>query len=97
MNTFLNWSVPGKFLLSSVDFENSSSALSCFLSSVVGISTITLHNRSPLPLDLMWLAPLPFILKIFPVWVYGGILSEIFFSKEEPKAEKAEESEKGET
>ena len=42
-----------------------------------GVSTITLHNISPLLLSLTTDAPLPLILKIFPVCVCAGIFNEI--------------------
>jgi hypothetical protein len=41
---------------------------------------MTLHKISPLLLSLTIDAPLPLILKTFPVWVLEGIFSEILFS-----------------
>ena len=69
--------MPGKFFDSDRESENALRSLSWFLSKLEGVSTITLHNISPLLLSLTIDAPLPLILKIFPVCVWAGIFNEI--------------------
>ena len=53
----------------------------CFLSKFEGVSTTILHKISPLLRSLTIEAPLPLILKTFPVCVFGGIFNDMFFSR----------------